>query len=107
MQSKELEEHLIEVLAVHTEVEVIRGGGVSDGYIEVRPTGVSKGRFLEHLMLTLKNLGKNADFVLTIGDDSSDEPMFEARWLALQRMSLIHLPSASPWARSPLLLSHI
>ena len=44
LQSKELEEHLIEVLAVHTEVEVIRGGGVSDGYIEVGQP-VSKGRF--------------------------------------------------------------
>lgn len=77
LQSKELEEHLSEVLADHHEVEVIRGGGVSDGYIEVRPTGVSKGRFLEHLMLMLKDLGKSSDFVLTIGDDSSDEPMFE------------------------------
>ena len=77
LQSKELEEHLKEVLMHHSEVEVVRGGGVSDGYIEVRPTGVSKGLFLEHLLLTLKDLGKAADFVLTIGDDSTDEAMFE------------------------------
>lgn len=77
LQSKELEEHLKEVLTDHKEVEIIRGGGVADGYIEVRPAGVSKGRFLEHAYLTLKRIGKAADFVLAIGDDTSDEPMFE------------------------------
>ena len=77
LQSKELEEHLKEVLAIHKEVEVIRGGGVADGYIEVRPTGVSKGRFLEYAIQALQELGKPANFVLAIGDDSSDESMFE------------------------------
>jgi len=76
LQSKELEEHLKEVLA-NQDVEVLRGGGVSDGYIEVRPTGMSKGLFLEHAMSMLKGLNKNVDFLMAIGDDSSDEPMFE------------------------------
>jgi trehalose 6-phosphate synthase/phosphatase len=76
LQSKELEEHLKDVLSGQ-EVEVLRGGGVSDGYIEVRPTGMSKGLFLEHALGVLKGLNKNVDFVLAIGDDSSDEPMFE------------------------------
>jgi len=83
LQSKELEVHLKQILRGSTEVEVIRGGGVADGYIEVRPTGVTKGLFLEHAMATLKNLSKSATFVLAIGDDSSDEPMFEQ----LQRMT--------------------
>ena len=76
LQSKELEEHLKETLSSQ-DVEVLRGGGVSDGYIEVRPTGMSKGLFLEHAMSMLKGLNKPVDFVMAIGDDSSDEPMFE------------------------------
>ncbi len=76
LQSKELEEHLVSVLAPH-HVEVIRGGGVADGYIEVRPRGVSKGLFLEHALATMKANNNEADFVLAVGDDISDEPMFE------------------------------
>lgn len=37
----------------------------------------SKGRFLEYAIQALKELGKPANFVLAIGDDSSDESMFE------------------------------
>ena len=76
MQSKELEEHLHSILASHP-VEVIRGGGVADGYIEVRPTGASKGSFLEHALSVMKAQNIEADFILAIGDDSSDEPMFD------------------------------
>ena len=50
---------------------------MSDGYIEVRPAGASKGLFLEHCLSALKNAGTEADFVLALGDDSSDEPMFQ------------------------------
>ena len=77
MQSKELVDHLSVIMAPYP-VEVIRGGGVSDGYIEVRPAGASKGLFLEHCLLTMKNMGQEVDFILAIGDDSSDEPMFHA-----------------------------
>lgn len=76
MQSKELEEHLQAIMAPD-EVEILRGGGVSDGYIEVRPSGVSKGLFLEHALTSLKSIYDNVDFLLAIGDDASDEPMFE------------------------------
>eukprot|EP01032_Pedospumella_encystans_P014145 gene14145-16269_t len=41
LQSKELVDHLSVILTPYP-VEVIRGGGVSDGYIEVRPAGASK-----------------------------------------------------------------
>ena len=76
MQSQELEEHLNEIMANHP-VEVLRGGGVSDGYIEVRPAGVSKGLFLEHAFSTMKAINKPVDFLMAIGDDASDEPMFD------------------------------
>jgi trehalose 6-phosphate synthase/phosphatase len=76
MQSKELEEHLKMVLLNHS-VDVIRGGGVADGYIEVRPAGVSKGLFLQHAIATLKSQNRSVDFILAVGDDVSDEPMFE------------------------------
>jgi hypothetical protein len=56
---------------------LLRGGGVADGYIEVRPKGVSKGLFLEHCLNLMKSAGSEADFVLAIGDDTSDEPMFD------------------------------
>jgi trehalose-phosphatase len=76
MQSKELVDHLSVIMAPYP-VEVIRGGGVSDGYIEVRPTGANKGLFLEHCLSTMRSTGQDADFVLAVGDDSSDEPMFQ------------------------------
>ena len=44
MQSKELEIILRDMMGVYN-VEVIRGGGVADGYIEARPAGVSKGLY--------------------------------------------------------------
>ena len=72
----ELESHLKEFMASEP-VDVLRGGGVSDGYIEVRPSGVSKGLFLEHVLTSLKSLNENIDFLMAIGDDASDEPMFE------------------------------
>ncbi len=123
---QELVDHLSVILTPYP-VEVIRGGGVSDGYIEVRPAGASKGiifynkilflllsgwmrvlrlseylgyddplhfifnfifyfyrisslftgLFLEHCLSTMRSLGQDADFVMAIGDDSSDEPMFQ------------------------------
>ena len=77
IQSKELEEHLTEILAPYS-VQVLRGGGVSDGYIEARPAGVSKGLFVDHTFGLLKSFNKDCDFVLAIGDDQSDEPMFQS-----------------------------
>ena len=48
---------------------MIRGGVLSDGYIEVRPAGVSKGLFLEHIVNNLKSSKNDCDFILAIGDD--------------------------------------
>lgn len=41
---QELVDHLGVIMAPYP-VEIIRGGGVSDGYIEVRPAGASKGEY--------------------------------------------------------------
>lgn len=76
LQSKELEEHLSSVLASYP-IEVIRGGGVADGYIEVRPSVASKGAFIEHAISFMKANNNDPDFILAMGDDNSDEPMFE------------------------------
>lgn len=40
--------------------------------------GVSKGIAVENIISTLRTQGKSPDFVLCIGDDRSDEMMFEA-----------------------------
>jgi hypothetical protein len=77
LQSKELEENLADVVNSYP-IEIIRGGGIDDGYIEVRPKGLSKGLFLKHAMSILSSQGKSVDFVLGIGDDISDEPLFES-----------------------------
>lgn len=74
MQSKELEDHLKDLMNPYN-VDVLRGGNVADGYIEVRPAGLSKGLFLEHVVSMLKQMHKDPGFIMTIGDD--DEPMFE------------------------------
>ncbi|KAL6525469.1 putative alpha,alpha-trehalose-phosphate synthase 11 UDP-forming [Orobanche hederae] len=73
-QAKELLDHLESVLA--NEPVVVKNG---QQIVEVKPQGVSKGVVVRNLMETImRNTGKQADFVLCIGDDRSDEEMFEA-----------------------------
>ncbi|CAO2823028.1 unnamed protein product [Amaranthus hypochondriacus] len=71
-QAKELLDHLENVLA-NEPVVVKRGKHI----VEVKPPGVSKGIVVENLIATMNHKGKPADFVLCIGDDRSDEDMFE------------------------------
>ncbi|XP_042493020.1 probable alpha,alpha-trehalose-phosphate synthase [UDP-forming] 9 [Macadamia integrifolia] len=74
-QAKELLDHLESVLA-NEPVLVKRGQHI----VEVKPQGVSKGIVVENLISTMLNRGKPQppDFVLCIGDDRSDEDMFES-----------------------------
>ncbi|XP_060972920.1 probable alpha,alpha-trehalose-phosphate synthase [UDP-forming] 11 [Cannabis sativa] len=72
-QAKELLDHLESVLA-NEPVVVTRGQHI----VEVKPQGVSKGRAVESLISALQSKGKAPDFVLCIGDDRSDEDMFES-----------------------------
>nr|AXH37644.1 trehalose-6-phosphate synthase [Moringa oleifera] len=71
-QAKELLDHLESVLA-NEPVVVKRGQYI----VEVKPQGVSKGKVVEDLISTMRSKGKPPDFLLCIGDDRSDEDMFE------------------------------
>lgn len=72
-QAKELLDHLESVLA-NEPVVVKRGQHI----VEVKPQGVSKGTVLEDLISTMRYREKSPDFLLCIGDDRSDEDMFES-----------------------------
>nr|POE70033.1 putative alpha,alpha-trehalose-phosphate synthase [udp-forming] 11 [Quercus suber] len=71
-QAKDLLHHLENVLS-NEPVVVKRGRGI----VEVKPQGISKGTAVENIISTMISQGKEPDFVLCIGDDYSDEVMFE------------------------------
>ncbi len=56
-------------------VDILEG----KGYVEVRQRDVNKGAAAMHLLQQIENRsGQTVDFVLCLGDDSSDETMFTA-----------------------------
>ncbi|KAF4394662.1 hypothetical protein CsatB_001106 [Cannabis sativa] len=71
-QAKELLDHLESVLA--NEPVAVKSGQF---IVEVKPQGVSKGLVAENIFTTMNENGRQADFVLCVGDDRSDEDMFE------------------------------
>ncbi|KAJ6946779.1 alpha,alpha-trehalose-phosphate synthase [Populus alba x Populus x berolinensis] len=71
-QAKELLDHLESVLV--NEPVTVKSGQHT---VEVKPQGVRKGLVAERLLDTMKLKGKLPDFVLCVGDDQSDEDMFE------------------------------
>ncbi|KAK8990647.1 hypothetical protein V6N11_028614 [Hibiscus sabdariffa] len=72
-QAKELLDHLESVLA-NEPVVIKRGRQI----VELNPQGVTKGFVTEKILSTMTSNGKPPDFVLCIGDDRSDEDMFES-----------------------------
>ncbi|KAI4382591.1 hypothetical protein MLD38_008537 [Melastoma candidum] len=72
-QAKELLDHLESVLA--NEAAVVKRG---HHIVEVNPQGVSKGLVAERVLSSLVDRGEPPDFVMCIGDDRSDEDMFES-----------------------------
>jgi hypothetical protein len=68
-QAQELQLHLQFVLTPF-DVDVVRG----KGYVEVRSAGCDKGRAARELFDLHRD---EYDFVLAMGDDQADEPMFE------------------------------
>ncbi|PIN16864.1 Trehalose-6-phosphate synthase component TPS1 [Handroanthus impetiginosus] len=72
-QAKELLDHLESVLA--NEPAVVQRG---QHIVEVKPQGVTKGLVAEKVLSMLANNGRAPDFVVCIGDDRSDEDMFES-----------------------------
>ncbi|KAK1388801.1 Trehalose-6-phosphate synthase component TPS1 [Heracleum sosnowskyi] len=71
-QAKEMLDHLESVLA--NEPVAVKSGQF---IVEVKPQGVSKGLVAEKIFTSMAEKGEQADFVLCIGDDRSDEDMFE------------------------------
>lgn len=67
-QADELLNHLEEILA-KLPVEAVSGHKV----IEVRPIGIHKGRFVQHML----NKYPQTDFILCLGDDATDEDMYK------------------------------
>uniref|UniRef100_A0A1D1YP89 alpha,alpha-trehalose-phosphate synthase (UDP-forming) n=1 Tax=Anthurium amnicola TaxID=1678845 RepID=A0A1D1YP89_9ARAE len=82
-QAKELLDHLESVLS-NEPVSVKSGQHI----VEVKPQGVTKGLVAEKLLSTMRNKGMLSDFVLCIGDDRSDEDMFEVITSAMSGPSL-------------------
>ncbi|XP_073526038.1 uncharacterized protein [Phyllobates terribilis] len=71
-QAKELLDHLESVLCSEP-VSVKRGRNL----VEVKPQGVSKGLVAKRLLSVMQEKDMSPDFVLCVGDDRSDEDMFE------------------------------
>lgn len=73
MQAKELSSHLKELLLTF-DVEIAEG----KGYVEVKLRGIDKGVMVTKALSKVNQACGEADFVMCIGDDRSDEDMFEA-----------------------------
>ncbi|EFJ35313.1 trehalose phosphate synthase [Selaginella moellendorffii] len=71
-QAKELHDHLESVLA-NDPVSVKSGQHI----VEVKPQGVSKGVVVDKLLASMASKGTPIDFIVCVGDDRSDEDMFE------------------------------
>ncbi|KAJ6803960.1 putative alpha,alpha-trehalose-phosphate synthase [UDP-forming] 9 [Iris pallida] len=82
-QAKELLDHLESVLA-NEPVAVKRGQAIVENHLQ----GISKGVAVTNLISTMVTSGKPPDFVLCIGDDRSDEDMFESIKSAVNNPSM-------------------
>ncbi|KAF5756408.1 putative alpha,alpha-trehalose-phosphate synthase (UDP-forming), Trehalose-phosphatase [Helianthus annuus] len=82
-QAKEMLDHLESVLA--NEPVAVKSGQY---IVEVKPQEASKGLVAEKIFTSMAESGKQADFVLCIGDDRSDEDMFEIIGNAISRNML-------------------
>lgn len=72
-QAIEMMNHLENVL-VNEPAVVKRGQHI----VEVKPQGVSKGLAVEKVLSTIIDVGISPDFLMCIGDDRSDEDMFQS-----------------------------
>ncbi|KAL8532639.1 hypothetical protein ACS0TY_009012 [Phlomoides rotata] len=85
-QAKELISHLESVLA--NEPALVQRGQY---IVEVKPHGVTKGSVVAKVVSMMVNEGTPPDFVMCIGDDRSDEDMFE---MVASVVSTLSLPSS-------------
>ncbi|CAN1138293.1 Alpha,alpha-trehalose-phosphate synthase [UDP-forming] 6 [Linum perenne] len=92
-QAKELLDHLESVLA--NEPVTVKSG---QNIVEVKPQGVSKGIVAKRLLSTIEDKQLTPDFVLCIGDDRSDEDMFEVITSSMAGMSTSMNPRSEVFA---------
>lgn len=71
-QAKELSQTLQDILFGFP-IEVSSG----KGYVEVKLTGVNKGQAISNILTKVQRLRGDVDFVLCVGDDRTDEDMFD------------------------------
>ncbi|CAD7976959.1 unnamed protein product [Amoebophrya sp. A25] len=71
-QAKELSQHLREFMFAFP-VEIVEG----KGYLEVKLAGVNKGSAVSKILSKISKIRGEPDFILCIGDDRSDEDMFQ------------------------------
>ncbi|EER16132.1 Trehalose-phosphatase, putative [Perkinsus marinus ATCC 50983] len=83
-QAKELANSLEELLDTYN-VEVVCG----KGYVEIKVKGVNKGIAAQIILQRLSSIRGQPDFVLAMGDDQSDELMFE-------KLKSLYEPKSSP-----------
>nr|GMD95577.1 probable alpha,alpha-trehalose-phosphate synthase [UDP-forming] 9 [Ipomoea batatas] len=86
-QAKEMLDHLENVLA--NEPAVVKRG---QHIVEVKPQGVTKGLVAEKVLSAMVKSGKPPDFVMCVGDDRSDEDMFESIVNCVSSLSLKFAP---------------
>lgn len=72
MQAKELAAQLLLILEFFL-VEVV----LETHYVQVKPKNISKGDFIEKIIEEIEKRRGPLDFILSIGDDSSDESVFK------------------------------
>eukprot|EP00871_Galdieria_phlegrea_P003063 jgi/Galph1/3758/GphlegSOOS_G2432.1 len=72
-QARELQKHLESTVIQHLPVEIVVGDEHCR-WIKIRPLGVSKRIVVEQVLNSIED---DYDFLLCVGDDRSDEEMFE------------------------------
>ena len=92
-QAKELVSHLDFLLQPFMdEIEISEGLG----YVEVKPKGINKGTALYRAIEKVSDIKGPVDFIMAIGDDSSDEDMFKIVNLLKKQNSTILASNSIP-----------
>lgn len=81
-QARDLVSHLESSLKLK-DCEVVEG----IGYVEIRPRGIDKGTTIYRVLQRVNERKGQVDFLITIGDDASDEKMFKMVKLLKKRGS--------------------
>jgi trehalose 6-phosphate synthase/phosphatase len=72
IQANEISTHLQNIFE-NSKLDIVHG----NGYIEIKPRNVNKGYFISSIIKNEFEEGMNPDFILALGDDTSDEEMFK------------------------------